>query len=147
MKNIPGQVLNELGELGKSIVSETVKIPGSIAGEAIPGSKPPATPQQRVTEAPGTHPTPLDALTDEKDPTRLLGIARKALQYLARPAESQEPTVRERLDREDALKRQQQEKEEKSAAAMAPVAVPKGKKRGDLSGVRQLEKNPNVRQD
>jgi hypothetical protein len=148
MKNIPRQVGEALGELGKSILTETVKVPGSIAGEAIPGTKPSITPQQQsVTEESSKNPTPLDKMTQEKDQTRLLGIARKALEYLAAPP-NPEPTVSERHDQEDALKRREQEKEANEAAAMAPVTAPKGKKRGDLFGTKQsTEKSPNIRQD
>lgn len=148
MKNVPGQVLNELGELGKSILTETVKAPGAIAGEAIPGVKSSAS-FQKAEEAkhPDSKPSPLDELTQEKDQTRLLGIARKALEYIAVPRQK-EPTVRERLDREEADAKQRQEETAVKEARMAPVAPPKGKKRGDLFGTKQsTEKSPNVRQD
>jgi len=149
MKNIPGQVGDELGELLKSVGSETVKAPGAIAGEAIPGGKSSASPQQpgESVQKSGKR-TPLDELTETDDRKRQQEIARRALGYLARPVQTPEPSVRERLDREAALKRQEETKEAEKAAQMAPVAVPKGKKRGDLFGPKQsTEKNPNVRQD
>jgi hypothetical protein len=148
MASVPRQVLNELGELGKSILTEAVKAPGSIAGEAIPGTKPSTTPQQKSTsEDPNKNPSPLDDMMKETDQSRLLGIARKALEYLAVPR-TREPTVRERHDQEDEAIREQKEKEAKIEAQMAPVAAPKGKVRGDLFGAKQsTEKSPNVRQD
>lgn len=158
MVGIAGQIIGEFGELGKQVGSEVVKTPKEIAGKALEslGASAKGVKGQMTTsptKSPETlsgKPTPLDEFAQAKDAKTKQTIARRALEYLAGGGKQPEPSVRDRLEREEAEKKTLEEKKA-NESEMAPLPVSSSRrKRGDLfgiSGKASMEKSRNVRQD
>ena len=160
MGTLPGQILSELGEIAKQTGTEAAKVPSDVVGsalESLGGSS--NTGQTRVSKSqPETHnpetpreKTPLETFQLTQDETLKRTIAREALKQLAgRYGGQPGPTVQERLAA--AAQEEEEKKLEQiaTAAQMAPLTAPRGKRRGDLFGIRgkqSSEVSRNVRQD
>ncbi len=141
-----GAFTDELGDLGKQIVRETVKVPKDIAGKALEslgtsgGQK---QKQQTVATA--------DAPKKEPgEPQIKASIARAALAEIAgiKPKQK-EPTVWEKIQAE-AEQKKELGKQQQTAAQALP-AVKSKRPRGDLYGMKAKkagsEVGKNVRQD
>lgn len=142
----PGQIIGELGELGKQIGSEVIKAPKEIAGQTLESLGGTSGKKQQSQTISGkqseSKPTPLDQLDQKK--------ARAALEYLAGKPKKREPSVWERIQKEEEHKKEQVAKQAAQVATTAPVFTPSKPKRGNLYGVSSkasLEKKTQVRQD
>ncbi len=158
MPGIPGQIIGELGELGKKVGGEAAKVPTDIAGKALEslgvasGKKQQAPPVvkpqgESSTSEEGGAWEKIDSESDEKIKK---AMAREALAQLVRRGKVKQPSVWEKKLQEEKEKAEDQAKEAAAAAQMAPIAVPRGKRRGDLYGLgakQSSEKSRNIRQD
>ena len=103
-KNLGGQIIGELGEIGKKVGGEVAKIPKDIAGAAMEsigsgGTKQGQTPL--VAAQPGGEATAWESIDAEKSQRVKRSIARKALEELAgHRLKRKEPSIWERLQRE-----------------------------------------------
>lgn len=155
---VPGQIIGELAELGKQVGEETAKVPQDVTGKALESlgvvsskkqqANPVVKPQEEnaVVEEKGAW-EKIDSETNEKVKK---AIAREALAQLVSRVRPKEPSVWERNQQEEIEKKENRAKQIAAAAQMAPVAVPKGKRRGDFYGLaakQSSEKSRNVRQD
>lgn len=130
---ILGSFTDELGDLGKQIVRETVKVPKDIAGKALEslGTSGGQKPQQKTS-------TPTDA--------------RAALAELAgiKPKQK-EPTVWEKAQQEAEQKKELAMQQQKQSNTQQLVPISSKRKRGDLYGMKAKkagsEVGKNVRQD
>ena len=160
MVGIPGQIISELGEIGKKVGGEVAQVPKDIAGKALEslgtsgGQK-----QQGQTIIP---PTGESAKPKEKGPWETFDeipnkemkkkMARNALQaLLARLAQKpKEPSVWEKIQQEAEQKKQMTQQQQQAAATQLPQTSSK-RPRGDLYGVKAKtfgsEAAKNVRQD
>lgn len=127
-----GAFTDELGELGKQIVKETVSVPKDIAGKALES---------------------LGASTGQKSQKQTVATtdAREALAQLAGGKPKQkEPTVWEKIQAEAEQKKEQGKQQQQAAAQTLPVVKSK-RPRGDLYGMKAKkagsEVGKNVRQD
>ena len=161
MPNIPGQIISELGEIGKQVGREVAKVPKDIAGQALEslgsssgkkqGQQAQTTPQKPTGEAPAPQ-GPWQSIDAEKDKKTKEAIARAALEDLTRPKQQQkEPSVWEKIQMEEQKKK---EMAAKQAASQQATAIPMSKSkrpRGDLYGIKAKkagsEVGKNVRQD
>ncbi len=160
MAGIPGQILEELDEIGKQIGTEATKVPKDITGKALEslgmstsqkGTSQTTQTKMGVGEA-SKQDSPLTQLDQTKDLSVKRKMARTALSYIAgvKP-KPKEPTVREKLEKEE------KEKEtfaKQQVAAAARDEVPKtgsAHPRGDLYGIKAkqqaTEMRANIRQD
>ena len=127
-----GAFTDELGDLGKQIVRETVKVPKDIAGKAL--------------ESLGT-----SGGQKQKQQTATTTDARAALAEIAgiKPKQK-EPTVWEKIQAE-AEQKKELGKQQQQTAAQALPAVKSKRPRGDLYGMKAKkagsEVGKNVRQD
>lgn len=158
MPGIPGQIIGELGELGKKVGGEAAKVPTDIAGKALEslgvtsGKKQQTNPlvKPQGENAPAEEKGAWEKIDTETDEKIKRAIAREALAQLARRAQTKEPSVWERRQQEEKEKEENKVKQAAEAVQMAPIAVPKGKRRGDFYGLgakQSSEKSRNVRQD
>lgn len=149
---VPGQIISELGELGKKVGGEVVKIPKDIAGKALEsmgtasGKAGTTTPKASPGEAKSD--SMWDRIGLEKDKKIKRAIARKALEDLInKQPQRREPSIWERLQMEQEQKKQAQQQ----AGAGSPLPMPASKRpRGDLYGAKAKKtatENKNVRQD
>jgi len=128
-----GAFTDELGDLGKQIVRETVKVPKDIAGKAL--------------ESLGT-----SGGQKQKQQTATTTDARSALAEIAgiKPKQK-EPTVWEKIQAEAEQKKELGKQQQQQAAAQALPAVKSKRPRGDLYGMKAKkagsEVGKNVRQD
>lgn len=151
---IPGQIISELGELGKKVGGEAAKVPKDIAGKAMESlgtgggankmGAAMATPQGGESKGDSMW----EKILGEKDKRIKRAIARKALEDLInKPTERREPSIWERLQMEQEQKKNQMAQQQ----AGAPLAMPSSKRaRGDLYGAKAKKtstENKNVRQD
>ena len=155
--NVPGQIISELGEIGKKVGGEVAKIPKDIAGKALESlgasTKTPGGTVKAQTNSPDVAPkTAWDKIAVEKDQKVRRAIARKALEDLVggAVAKPREPSIWERLQMEQEQKKNLQQQQQ--AAATASQLPQTGSKRppGDLFGVKAKKtaaENKNVRQD
>lgn len=160
MPTLPGQIIGELGEIGKQIGGEVAKVPTDIASKAMEslgasgGKK--TQGQQQVKTTGSFDATPKKDTAWEKfdivdEQTRRI-IARKALQeLLARPRAPKEESIWEKLQREEEQKKQAQAAQQQAQAASS-LPMPTSKRpRGDLYGTKAKklgsEVGKNVRQD
>jgi hypothetical protein len=160
MGNIPGQIIGELSEIGKSVGGQTAQATKDIAGKALEsfglsgGNKSGSKPFVRPTAAPegGKPQTVWEQIDVEKDAQARRSMARRALEEFMsggtrRP---KEPSIWERLQMETDEKKKQ-ETLSRQASAKTQLSVPESvRKRGDLHGINAKQtatENRNVRQD
>lgn len=159
---IIGSFTDELGELGKQIVRETVKVPKDIAGKALEslgassGTKqgqrnPPAGGQVQQDQKTGEK-GPLDQLGAVKEQQAKQAIARAALAQLAGVTPKQkEPSVWEKIQAEAEQKKELSKQQQQQTAARALPIIKSKRPRGDLYGLKAKkagsEVGKNVRQD
>ncbi len=153
-----GAFTDELGELGKQIVRETVKVPKDIAGKALEslgassGQKQAQTPSTGAQDKPTAEKTALDQFGESKDQKAKQAIARAALAQLAGvPPKQKEPSVWEKIQAEAEQKKELSKQQQHQAAAQALPVVQSKRPRGDLYGIKAKkfsgEQGKNVRQD
>jgi len=121
-----GHITEELGELGKKVVTETAKVPVDIAAGVFEKGGPTGT--QRGAQPPaeeGGQPkekTPLDTLVQAETEEKKRAFARSALAYLAgRTKKPPEPSVYERMQRE---RKERERRKEEQAARIAFQTLP-----------------------
>lgn len=163
------QIIGSFEDIGKDIAHEIAKVPKDIAGKALeslgassgkktqsgstlPGKGDKGIEQVSVGSGSAKSNTPLDQFGETKDAQVKQAIARAALSQLAgRPQQKKEPSVWEKLQQEEAQKKEMAQKQA-AAASMSTLPVMTSKrKRGDLYG-RKAKQSPteiskNVRQD
>ena len=144
-----GAFTDELGDLGKQIVRETVKVPKDIAGKALEslGVSSGQKKQQQTTG--GTTDAPKKEPGEQKVNA---SIARAALAQLAgiKPKQK-EPTVWEKIQGEAEQKKELGKQQQQVTAQQQLPAVKSKRPRGDLYGLKAKkasgEVGKNVRQD
>ena len=156
MAGMAKQIIGSFEDLGKQVGSEVVKAPTEIAGKALEslGGKSQKGQQAQVQSPAASETakqsTPLDELDKAKDQKTREAIAHNALQYLAGKQKQKEPSVWERMQKEEGEKKEQAAKQAAQASATAPVSTPSKPKRGNLYGISQKassEKSRNARSD
>lgn len=157
MAGIGGQILGELGELGKQVGTEVVKAPTDIVGSALEslggtsgkkqqsGAATVATPGSEKPVSTG----PWQEIDTLKDKHAKEAIARAALAQIAgNKPKAKELSVWERMQKEDQEKKELAKKQGPPMPKIASPTSAKGK--GDLFGVKakqaQAEKK-SIRQD
>ena len=143
MAGVAKQIIGSFEDIGKDIVHEVAKVPTDIAGKALESL---GTTSQKGQKANTVLPAK-PAETKEPEKPR---PPREWLAELAGTANKQkEPTVQERIEREDAEKKEAAKKQQ--AQQMTPMPTVSSKpKRGNLYGIKQKsssEMTKNVRQD
>ncbi len=152
--SIPGQIIGELGEIGKKVGGEVAKIPKDIAGKAMEslGSGGSNKMGANMTVTPSSEGKTSDSMWDkiglEKDKKIKRSIARKALEDLvSKSTQKREPSIWERLQMEQEQKKAQMAQQK----GATPLTMPTSKRaRGDLYGAKAKKtatENKNVRQD
>ncbi len=138
--SIIGNITEELGELGKKVVTEAVKAPVDIAAQVFEKGK--TVKGQQAQQTPGTEPgskpekTPLDQAAETKDQT----IARAALEYVAgKYKKSPEPSVHERKQMEETEKKETSKKQVAAAAWQQLPQTGSAPRRGDLRNVSKKQ--------
>jgi len=158
MPGIGQGIIGSFESIGKDIVQEAAKVPVDVAGAALEtlgsgggGQKKSATTTTPVVSPDGSSPkdTPLDQLNTATSTETKRAIARSALEQLAGKAKSGEPSIWEKLQKEDAEKKDKQKaQDQQQSMVLNPI---KGKaKRGNLYGIKQKsssEMSKNARQD
>ncbi len=155
---VGGQIISELGQLGKKVGGEVAKVPKDIAGKALESlgsssgkkqtGQASTTPQVTPGEKPKTAWEQIDVEQNEKVKRQ---IARRALEELMKGdlKRPKEPSIWERLQMEADQKKK--ESAAQSAAAAQQISMPSSKRaRGDLYGTKAKQtatENRNVRQD
>lgn len=154
---IPGQVFEQIGEIGKQVVQEAAKVPADITGKAIEslGASSGKKPQgQSGTQGSAARPTEgaVGELETAKDEQTKKAIARAALSEIAgvKPKEK-EPSVWERLQMEEKQKAEQAKKQQEVQARQQMPAGSSKRRRGDLYGMKAKkagsEMSKNVKQE
>jgi len=152
--NLGGQIIGELGEIGKKVGGEVAKVPKDIAGSALEsmGVSSGTTRGQvpLVPARPGGEASAWETIDREKDQKVKRAIARKALEELAgHRLKRKEPSIWERLQQEQEQKKQHAQIVRAAADQQLPAATAK-RPRGDLYGAKAKKtatENRNVRQD
>lgn len=143
MAGLPGQIIGELGEIGKQIGTEVAKAPVDILGKTLEslgtsgGKKQGQKTNQAQQGGEGAkQPGKWEQIDTEKDPKIKKAIARAALQELIRPKSGQrEPTVWERIQQEEAQKKENKAQQVQASASALPSGSAK-RPRGDLYGIK-----------
>jgi hypothetical protein len=157
---VGGQIISELGEIGKKVGSEAVKIPKDIAGVALESIGASGSNKQgsakifssaATGEAAKNPETAWEKISIEKDTNIRRQMARKALEELTKgmAARPKEPSVWERLQMEQEQKKKETIMQNVQAAQTLPMPASKRPK-GDLYGTKAKQtatENRNVRQD
>lgn len=145
---IIGAFTDELGDLGKQIVRETIKVPKDIAGKALESLGTSSGQKQQQQAASTT-----DASKKEPDDQKIkASIARAALSQIAgiKPKQK-EPSVWEKIQAEAEQKKELGKQQQQQAAAQQLPVVKSKRPRGDLYGLKAKkasgEVGKNVRQD
>lgn len=155
---IIGQITEELGELGKTVVGEAAKAPSDIAGKALESMGSSSWKKQghqaiRCTPGESKSLGALGHLETTDDENVKNAIARAALEELAglRKTKPKEPSVWERIQKEEGEKKELAAQKAKAAAYQK---LPQGgsmRPKGDLYGIKvkrgSAEMSRNVRQD
>jgi len=152
---IIGQITEELGDLGKKVVTETAKVPGDVAGVALESLTRTSGTTRQGSQTAGGKPageTPFDAFAKAKDEESKRRIARAALEYLAGVcSKPKKLSVWEEVQMEVEEKRQQKIQQQVQAAKRVLPETGSKRPRGDLYGIRSkraaAETGRNVRQD
>ena len=151
MAGVVKQVIDSFEDIGKDIVRETAQVPKDIIGKAIEslGTSSQKSQNSQTTQTSQKSEGALAQLDQTKGQKAKQAMAREALAQLAGNKQQKEPTVQERIEREDAAKKEALKKQQ--ATQMAPLtAVSSKPKRGNLYGIKQKassEMSKNVRQD
>lgn len=151
--SIIGAMTEEFQEIGKQVVTETVKAPKDIVGTALEsvgvggGKK-----QKAQTKPVQSAPQPgSQAEADHAHAQELKkAIARQALAELAGGKKKSEPGVWERIQKEEEQKKEQKKQQKAHAAKTNLPQTSSKRKRGDLFGMKAKKtaaENKNVRQD
>src|SRR4030042_4771753 len=138
--SVPGQIISELGGIGKKVGGEVAKVPKDIAGKALESLCVNATNTQgqkkQTTSSAGGASPPVGAwekIDIEKDERIRKAMAHEALKQLAGgKVKRKELSVWERLQQEQEEKRQQGIAQKAAAAATQLVIPPSKRPRGDL---------------
>ncbi len=152
MGNIPGQIISELGEIGKKVGSEVVQVPKDIAGKALEslGTSGGSGQKPLVTTQSGGEKSAWEKIDGEKDQKIKKSIARRALEELAnRQLKQKEPSIWERLQAEQDQKKQEAQSRQAASAQQLPTSTSK-RPRGDLYGAnakKTATENRSLRQD
>lgn len=157
-KSLPQQIIGSFEDIGKDVVSETVKLPSDIAERALEslGAKSgPKNNQQKFQSGSDEKKSPVaddfDRFSLEHRQEIRKVIARNALTALATRTKTHEPSVWERINQE-AEEKKETEKHQKHAARKTLLPDIRGKRaRGDLYGLAAKrhgsEIGKNARQD
>lgn len=154
--SIIGQITEELGELGKQVVTETVKAPKDIAGKALEslGASSGKTQQGKQTSATppqGTEKPAVEEFSKTGDESVKREIARRALEELSgKKPQPKELSVWEKIQKEEEEKKELEKKKKEAAAKQALPQQSSKRRRGDLYGIKAKKssvENRNVRQD
>ena len=145
----------ELGEIGKQIISETVQAPKDIVGTALEsvgvGGGKKQKKQQTATNLPAGRQAQEAADNQAKSEEVKRAIARAALEELAGVKRQKEPTVWEKIQQEESQKKEQQKAQSAANAKASLPQVSSKRKRGDLFGLKakksSTEIGKNTRQD
>ncbi len=142
-------IIGSFEDIGKDIVSETVKAPTDIGEkilESLTGSsgtnKQQGKQQQKQDGA-------LGKMEETNDQKAKKSIARAALAQLATP-KGQEPKPFEQKQKEEEQKKEMDKKQKEKIAMQELPKMSSKKRRGDLYGIQgksSSEKSRNVRQD
>ncbi len=149
---IIGQITEELGELGKKVVKETVKAPVDIATGAFEkstaGGVQTGNRNSAKSEKEEMEKTPLDRLDEAKPLHERRTFARKILDWLA-AGRKKEPSVYEEKIAEEARKKETTRKQAAAAAFQQLPAIKGRPKPGTLLSRKQAgsETGKNVRGD
>ncbi len=155
--SIIGKITEELGELGKKVVTETAKAPVDIAGQLFEkGSNPKATVQpgqESQKELAGEkEKTPLDELDQAKDEKVKREMARSALEWImGKRKKPPKPSVYEEKQAEGEQKKEKTKQQSAVAAWQKLPDTGRAPKRGDFRNIAKkqagTETSRNVRQD
>jgi hypothetical protein len=160
MGNIPGQIVGELSEIGKSVGGQTVQATKDIAGQALEsfglsghkqsGGKTFVRPAS--SSEGGTRDTAWDQIDIEKNAQAKRAMARRALEELTQGSlrRPKEPSIWERLQMEADDKKKQETRSQQQASQTQLVMPSSKRPRGDLYGAKAKQtatENRNVRQD
>ena len=133
----------QLGQLGKQIVTEVAKAPAKIVGfdETLGSSssgKGQPVKQQQTRAHPGEQKDPLQQLAkqDALDKQKQLAQARQLIQQFIRPDEKSAQTLEEKLELEELEKKRKEIEEERKKAEMVIRQSSSKRPRGDLFGVK-----------
>jgi len=141
MAGVAKQIIGSFEDIGKDIVREAAKVPADIVGKAIESL---GTSSTQKTQ---TSPKVQKPASEEKKVPPREWLAELAWKNKKQP----EPTVQERLEKEQREKREKEAEQGKVAATMAPISSGSSKpKRGNLYGMKQKtssEMSKNTRQD
>lgn len=145
---IIGAFTDELGDLGKQIVRETVKVPKDIAGKALE-SLGASSGQKQKQQTPPSVDTAKKELSEQKIKA---SVAREALAQLAGAKPKQkEPSVWEKIQAEAEQKKELSKQQQQAVAAQQLPQMKAKRPRGDLYGLKAKrasgEVGKNVRQD
>ena len=142
-------ILGSFEDIGKDIVSETVKAPTDIGEkilESLTGSTSSKGQQGQQQQKPDGA---LGKMEETNNQQVKKSIARAALQQLAAPQRQEQPEYEQKKKEEEQKKEMDKKQKEKMAAQELPKMSLK-KRRGDLYGIQgksSSEKSRNVRQD
>lgn len=131
----------QLGQLGKQIVTEVAKTPAKIVGldETLGSSGSSKSQQTNKTQRPAAQEKvkPMQELAqkDEVEKQKQLAQARRLLQQFAE-LQKEEPSVKEKLELEELEKKKKEIEEEKKKAKQVLVQPQAKQARGDLYGVK-----------
>lgn len=145
--NIIGAMTEELGELGKQIVSEVVQAPKDIVGTALESVGLGGGKKQKSQTKP-TQPQDEGEQAHQLDLKK--AIARQALAELASGKKQKEPGVWERIQKEEEQKKEQKKLQADANKKASLPQTSSKRKRGDLYGMKAKKssaENKNVRQD
>lgn len=134
----------QLGNLGKQIVTEVAKTPAKIIGldETLGSSSSKGAKGQKQTVKKATPQESADAKIaeimrkDETEKQKQLARARQLLQQFINPPREAEPNLREKLEMEETEKKKQEIEMEKQKAKTVLSQVASKRPRGDLYGTR-----------
>jgi hypothetical protein len=152
---VGGQIISELGELGKKIGGEAAKVPKDIAGKALEslgtGSKKTQGSTSQVSTEGAKGKGAWDQIDKESDKKIKRQMARRALEDLLSGAgrKQKEPSIWERLQMENDQKKKEDTTRKAAAAQQLQTSTSK-RPRGDLYGAKAKQtatENRNVRQD
>jgi hypothetical protein len=156
MPGIGQGIIGSFEQIGKDVVTEAAKVPVDLVGTALEslgsgGQKKSTTTTTPVVSPDGSSPkdTPLDQINTATSEETKRAIARSALEQLAGKSKSGEPSIWDKLKKEETEKK---DKQKVAAQQQSMVLNPiKGKaKRGSLYGIKQKsssEMSKNARQD
>lgn len=142
MPGLPNSIIGSFEDIGKSIITESAKVPKDIAGKALEslGATSKSQPVQTTPEpTPDQSQRPKDSwdeISDQKNISIKKSVAREALAALAARRKPQNESVWERIQKEQEEKKLEQNKRAEAIAATA-LPVIKGKRpAGDLFGLK-----------